>query len=404
MTGNVGNSVPLRHVNNTEENDHYLNDYINGCNVVGVSCTESGKTLLDHGFNAFDYVIIDEVSKATPPELLVQMLRGRKIVLVGDHRQLPPLFNEHEKSYQEIAEQSAEDSKGADTELTMEQFHKYKDMVTSSLFEKYFESAPDSIKETLTVQYRMHPDIMNIVNTFYDGKLMDGNGQRNTLGRKEHGLVIHDVTGHRMIEPEKHAYWFDSSEIEGSDAYEQQKEGSTSFDNPVEAVMAVNLLKEIDEKYAEMGRTGVPVGVISFYFDQVRQIRNMIQPLSFRAINVEVNTVDRFQGKEKEIVLVSLVRNSHRIGNNTKGYVAAFQRINVAFSRAENLLIILGATRMYYNQPVELTDMNNGEQKTIRAYGQIIDMLQQQGAYFTAQNVLTEDQCDEILNRIQFGA
>ena len=88
-----------------QEKDIYLKDFINGCNVVGVSCTENAKTLTENGFDDFDVVIIDEVSKATPPELLIPMLRGRKIVLVGDHRQLPPLFNEHEKTYLEVAEQ-----------------------------------------------------------------------------------------------------------------------------------------------------------------------------------------------------------------------------------------------------------------------------------------------------------
>ena len=89
----------------SQEKDICLKAFINGCNVVGVSCTENARTLTDNGFDDFDVVIIDEVSKATPPELLIPMLRGRKIVLVGDHRQLSPLFNEHEKTYLEVANQ-----------------------------------------------------------------------------------------------------------------------------------------------------------------------------------------------------------------------------------------------------------------------------------------------------------
>lgn len=124
-----------------QEKDIYLKDFINGCNVVGVSCTENAKTLTENGFDDFDVVIIDEVSKATPPELLIPMLRGRKIVLVGDHRQLPPLFNEHEKTYLEMAEQQ-EDMEDVIVPLTMEDFNKYKDMVTASLFERYIILEP----------------------------------------------------------------------------------------------------------------------------------------------------------------------------------------------------------------------------------------------------------------------
>ena len=124
-----------------QEKDIYLKDFINGCNVVGVSCTENAKTLTENGFDDFDVVIIDEVSKATPPELLIPMFRGRKIVLVGDHRQLPPLFNEHEKTYLEMAEQQ-EDMEDVIVPLTMEDFNKYKDMVTASLFERYIILEP----------------------------------------------------------------------------------------------------------------------------------------------------------------------------------------------------------------------------------------------------------------------
>lgn len=379
------------------ENEHYLKEYINGCNVVGVSCTESSRTLTDNGFDDFDVVIIDEVSKATPPELLVQMLHGRKIVLVGDHRQLPPLFNEHEKSYQEVAEQQAAGDSDQIVTLTMDDFYRYKDMVTASLFEQYFEHADDSIKETLEYQYRMHPDIMNLINMFYDGKLKDGNALEGQTDTKEHGLTIPDLNGISMIVPQKHAYWFDSSTLETKMIYEQQDEGSTSFKNVVEVKIIMNLLKQMNAQYMEQGKTGVQVGVISFYFDQVRLLRNEAQNYDFQALDVEINTVDRFQGKEKEIVLVSLVRNSRSSRHSAKGYVAAFQRINVAFSRAEKLLIIVGASAMFADQPVELTDMNNGEKRTVMAYRDIIDTLNLQGAYFPADSVLTQDQCDKLL-------
>lgn len=107
-------------------------------------------------FKYFDVVIIDEVSKCTPPELLIPALKGKKLVMVGDHRQLPPMLdtNTLEEVYQEIG--------SINTELQLLQ---------ESLFKIQFETANDNIKKMLNVQYRMHPIIMGAINQFYDGKL-----------------------------------------------------------------------------------------------------------------------------------------------------------------------------------------------------------------------------------------
>ena len=385
-----------------QEKDIYLKDFINGCNVVGVSCTENAKTLIENGFDDFDVVIIDEVSKATPPELLIPMLRGRKIVLVGDHRQLPPLFNEHEKTYLEVAEQQ-EYMEDVIVPLTMEDFNKYKDMVTASLFERYFENANDTIKETLNYQYRMHTDIMDIINIFYDDYLRDGNEDNYTYDTKAHYLSIPSTSGTEMIIPERHAYWFDSSELAGEKIYEQRRQGSSSAENLVEAEMIMEMLKKMELQYANMKdrKTPVSIGVISFYYDQVALIRQMLRQESFYAINVEVNTVDRFQGKEKEIVFVSLVRNVRNFRHSVDSHIAAFQRINVAFSRAQNLLIIVGAKDMYVDQPVKLTDMNDGTEKTIMAYKQIVEMMDQRGTYFTGDELITDVRAEEILQELK---
>ena len=382
----------------SSEKDIYLKDFINGCNVVGVSCTENTKTLTENGFDDFDVVIIDEVSKATPPELLIPMLRGKKIVLVGDHRQLPPLFNEHEKTYQEVAEQQ-DDMEDMIVELTMEDFEKYKDMVTSSLFQRYFENAPESIKETLTYQYRMHTDIMDIINIFYDEQLKDGNAGTYTTDTKAHYLNIKSTSGTEMIIPERHAYWLDSSMLAGEKVFEQRRQGSTSAENILEAEMILELLRKMELQYANMKnmKKTVSIGVISFYYDQVALIRQMLKKESFHAIDVEVNTVDRFQGKEKEIIFVSLVRNVESFHHNVNSHIAAFQRINVAFSRAQNLLIIVGAKDMYIDQPVKLTDMNDGAEKVIMAYKLIVEKMDNRGTFFTSDEVIPDIRAEEIL-------
>ena len=81
-------------------------------------------------------------------------------------------------------------------------------------------------------------------------------------------------------------------------------------------------------------------------------------------------------------------------------HIAAFQRINVAFSRAQNLLVIVGAKDMYAEQPVKITDMNNGEEKVIMAYKEIIEMLDQRGTYFTSDEVLSDVKAYDILQKL----
>ena len=383
----------------TQEKDVFLKNYINGCNVVGVSCTENGRTLIENGFDDFDVVIIDEVSKATPPELLIPMLKGKKIVLVGDHRQLPPLFNEHEKTYLEVIEQQELSDETREL-LTIENLNKFKDMVTSSLFQRYFENSDAKIKQTLLYQYRMHKDIMDITNMFYDGKLRDGNFIENKNFEKNHNLFINTLNMTPMIVPNKHAYWIDSSQVDDLPIYEQRKDGSTSAQNLLEAHIIIQLLKKMDLQYANKEKKNISVGVISFYYDQVVLIKKMLRKESFQSIDVEVNTVDRFQGKEKEIIFVSLVRNVRRSRHDVNSHIAAFQRINVAFSRAQNLLCIVGAKDMYVDQPVVISDMNTGEKKELMVYKKIVEMLNNRGAYFTADDVISETLAEEIINNV----
>ena len=382
------------------ERKEFVKPFINGCNVVGVSCTENTRTLKDGGFDDFDVVIIDEVSKATPPELLIPMLKGKKIVLVGDHRQLPPLFNEHESSYQEVVNMQAEYS-DLTVELKPEDFEKYKKMVTSSLFEEYFEYADSSIKQTLTDQYRMHSDIMDLVNFFYDGQLRDGNSLSKRAASREHGLTIESTIGADMIVPAKHAYWIDSSEISGMRVYEHREEGSKSAANIVEAHIILELLRKMEIQYANLndGKDVGPVtvGVISFYYEQVVLLRKMLHEESFHAIDVEINTVDRFQGKEKEIILVSLVRNTPKIRHSANSFVAAYQRINVAFSRAQNLLVIVGARNMYADQTVLISGMQDGTEKEVFVYRDIIEHLNMKGAYYSADDVIPEQTARKVL-------
>lgn len=385
------------------DQEYYQQIYINACNVVGISCTDNMRNLSDNGYNDFDVVIIDEVSKATPPELLIPLMKARKAILVGDHRQLPPMFKEHEGSYKELSESLEDIPEEMKDLFTFDNFKRYQKMVTSSLFKDYFEKADESIKHSLLVQYRMHTDIMEIINRFYEQRLLCGNTEAIEQKEKNHNLTIKGVDGSTFITPDKHAYWIDSS-CTPSDKpiYEVRPNNSTSNYNILEKYIVIELLKKIAAAYKEQGynkNNQKTVGVISFYQMQVNEIREIFREVKrsydFSSINVDINTVDRFQGKEKNIIITSLVRNNPK-GRASK-HVVAFERINVAFSRAQELLFIVGSKHMYKNQYVQLPNMDMPGFKTVQVYKNIMEGLNRKGCFKSSNKIITPEIEEKII-------
>ncbi|EYE87615.1 hypothetical protein Q428_12320 [Fervidicella metallireducens AeB] len=400
-------------LNNTEtiKNDqkYFIERYIDACNVVGITCTENSRTLDSKNLSYFDVAIIDEVSKATPPELLLPMVKAKKTILVGDHRQLPPLFKENQASYEELINQKKEELSEMDNNeesnldidetLTLENFEQYKEMVTASLFKNYFEIADDSLKKSLFVQYRMHPDIMDIINCFYENKLKCGLSADDIREKRDHKLEITTDEGLNFITRDKHVIWVDSSySPDGNPFYEKQD--GTSKVNLLEVFMIVKTLKKIDENYKMLGygkNERKDVGVISFYGKQVKEIRKALKKYNFEAIKIDVNTVDKFQGKEKSIVLVSLVRNKRMKKKSEKSFVASFQRINVAFSRARELLIIFGAKEMFEDYYVDLPNMDREGKVSVQVYKNILTRIRIDGGLFKSSRILSESEYKELI-------
>lgn len=355
----------------------------NNANVYSITCNANSRYLeekndylkklglgnIELKYIDFDVVIIDEVSKANSIELLIPILYGKSIILVGDHRQLPPLFKYKEKMF-------------SDDER--ENLKKYESLIENSMFKDLFRKARLN-KYMLVNQYRSHEQIMSIVNIFYDDKLKLGYGNEQNEA-KRHYL---NVTGnsYSLFEENIHTYWFNSHyDINNNISYEKKKKRgsivSTSFYNEEEIYLTKNILKKLDEGYTDLVSNGVisspfSVGVISLYKDQVNELKKEVSKMKFKNIDFnknKISTVDEFQGKEEDIVIVNFVRNNRAF--ETGDFVKKFERINVALSRAKRMLIIVGSKPFFANLKVELENLDDSTiVKTRKIYKEIYDRV-----------------------------
>ena len=403
----------------------YLTDaYIESCNVVGITCSERRSTLTDAKHDFFDVAIVDEVSKATPPELLMCVSMARTAILVGDHRQLPPVFKEGISAEQyleqvEDQEDSAQADSDADSALTRANLERFGDMVSASLFKRHFEEAPAPLKAFLFTQYRMHPQIMDVVNAFYEGRLTcglrDPDGLRSDTKERDirqHRLRLVGPDAIPYLENDQHVLWIDSGKgPNGEDAFERRA-GASGKVNDTEAALIAKVLDDLDKACAEQGygKDGKPckeVGIVTFYAKQIRVIRDAITALlrtraPFNAIKVDVNTADRYQGQERPIVIVSLVRcPSHKL--SARANTAQFERINVAFSRAQELLVVLGAERIFRPYEIKLPHLDRPGHTRRAVYGQIIGEIELNGGLKRARQVVDQPTFERLLRPATSG-
>lgn len=320
--------------------------YIENANVIGITCSQ----VAGYGFKEFtnfDVVIIDEVSKCTPPEILIPALKGKKLVLIGDYRQLPPML--HEKSLEEIA-----------TEMGIEP--EDISFLEESLFKKQFEAASESIKRRLTVQYRMHPYIMGAINQFYDHSLRCGIMEPEKVRS-------HNVAGD-IIRAEHHLMWV---KMPQEHSFAEQLEGTSRYN--LKEVEAIDILCEQMEdvwslKVAE-GQPKKEIGIITFYGAQLRRIEEMLSDRKFPSLSIRTGTVDRFQGMERPIIIVSMVRNNP---DGDIGFAKKPERVNVAFSRAQELLIIVGCHSLFTKHKGKVGSMYSEVANIVRRNGGMIDV------------------------------
>ncbi|HZN95505.1 MAG TPA: AAA domain-containing protein, partial [Myxococcales bacterium] len=270
--------------------------------------------------DAFDLALFDEATQAVEPLGLLPFLRAKVVVLAGDHRQLPP------------------------TVLSMEASRAG---LSLSLFERLLQDHGDAVKRMLREQYRMHEQIMSFPSReMYGGELRaHGSVARRTLQQVLRPGAAVDAPPVLFLD------------TAGKGFDDEVAQGSESRFNRGEAALVAARVREL----LDAGLAPAELAVIAPYSAQADLLRE-------RAAHpdVEVDTVDAFQGREKDAVLVSLTRSS---ATGEIGFLADLRRMNVAITRARRHLFVVGDSATLAGHPF---------------YARFIEEAQQQGGYRSA--------------------
>lgn len=293
-----------------KENADVIGECLLGCfQIIGATCV--GLENRHYGLSnmEFDLVIIDEAGKALPGELLIPINRAKKVIIIGDHKQLPPVINpalykDGKVDYADVVEE--------ENRL---------DFLNRSFFQRLYEECPERMKGMLKTQFRMPPVIADLVNMFYDGQLLTGD---NCYDKKPifmgNNLILVDMRNNKDY-------------VEQQDIFENGRKSSPYNEKEVEAIQKI--IARIRAFYKER------IVIITPY---KRQKNILVKTLREKEINenVWVNTIDAFQGDEEDIVIFCTTR-----AKQPTDYFSDNARLNVAFSRAKNTLIILGNSRYF---------------------------------------------------------
>lgn len=385
-----------------------FDNYIKNCNVIGATCSSIGERNTRNNPTSFfkryceifgsisnntnwnggqytDYngklqfstIIQDESSKATPAELSLPLVFGKKNIVIGDHRQLPPMLDKEEFK---ISLDFLLDRTESINEKTKIQklkafvLNNFNEMEISH-FERLFDKIDPSLKGIFNQQYRMHPDINEVIKQFYinDGGLECGLINPVDLGVNDPDIIknpasrYHGIEIEGLISKDNHVIWIDSNSPELLDGTSRINYGEV---DAIRDVLTKFRNSDSFNQYQSFWNNSEDqqIGVISFYGKQIKLLKNLRN--EFKDLPIRVSTVDRFQGMERNIIIVSMVRSSRiATDKNQKadfnlygelgfpeqkdlGFAQSPNRLNVALSRAKRLLIIVGNSELFKHKKI----------------------------------------------------
>ncbi|KAF7950665.1 uncharacterized protein EAE97_002217 [Botrytis byssoidea] len=294
--------------------------------IIATSCLGINHPIFNE--RTFDYCIVDEASQITLPVCVGPIRLARTFILVGDHNQLPPLVKDEEAR------------KGG---------------LDISLFKYLSDAHPQSVVY-LEHQYRMNADVMALSNALiYNGRLKCGSTSvanrkivipdMEALKANHHtpSSILHSTQKSICLEPKKGRCWlrdlldpdvtvaFVDTDGLGEIARESEKGNRTV--NDVEARIVTQLVTSL----IAVGVDPTEIGVMTHYRSQLALLKDSLRT----AKGVEMHTADRFQGRDKEVIVLSLVRSNE--GGSIGELLKDWRRINVAFTRAKTKLLVVGS-------------------------------------------------------------
>jgi len=266
--------------------EEIMEDILKTADAVFATNSGAGSEFLEN--KEFDVVFLDEAAQAMEPSSLIPLVKAKQAIFAGDHKQLPPTILSNDER------------------------------LKVSMFERFSKIYPDAM-HTLEIQYRMNEKINNFPSCeFYECKVKTFEKIKNITIKD---LGIKDDEFYGGFEP---YVFFDTK----GKFLEAVKKGSPSKYNPKEA----EFVKKIVEKLLQNGAKEEYIGVITPYKDHEEYLKKIIS-------NIEIKSVDGFQGREKEIIIVSLVRANEK---EEIGFLKDIRRLNVAITRPKRKLIIIG--------------------------------------------------------------
>ncbi len=314
-----------------EQTEQYISeDILSRAQVITATLVGANHYSVRH--LRYETIVIDEAAQALEPASWIPILKGQNIILAGDHCQLPPTIKSSEAAKQGLEK---------------------------TLMEKLVEAFPSNVT-LLTEQYRMNKVIMGFSSMeFYENK-----------------LTAHPtVADHLIFENDDPLLFIDTA----GTGYEEKIEG-TGISNPEEAEFLISQIEKIVSELVniKMNKAGassasfkseennnpVTIGVISPYRHQVELLKEKVRQseLLSNYAGLTVNTIDSFQGQERDMIFISMTRSNT---DNMIGFLSELRRMNVAMTRAKKKLVVIGdsgtlSQNKFYADFIQYAEKNSG--------------------------------------------
>lgn len=253
----------------------------------------------------FDCLIIDEVSQSLEPQCWIPLISHyrsdiSKLVLAGDNKQLPPTIKTEDDA-------------------------SIKNTLQTTLFDRLIAYYGDSFKRLLSVQYRMNEEIMKFPSeSLYNGQLVADASVATKILSDLPGVDCNDDTVAPFI-------WYDTQGDEFIESSQEESVVASKFNENEALLVKDHIQRLIDSNVSQNS-----IGVIAPYSAQVTILKHF---LSEKFPQIETSTVDGFQGREKEVIILSLVRSNDKF---EIGFLKDERRLNVAMTRPKKQLCVIG--------------------------------------------------------------